>query len=140
MLRFARTRRLEQTTAREFLLHLWFAELLDVAGWLSNGLALWFSINGVIHLSINALPYCIITLIISFIGGIAIVFVPNGFGIREAIMYTMLQSVLPIPVSIIVALIFRIVSVLADLLGVFPMLVKNIWQKWKINASQSSHQ
>jgi uncharacterized membrane protein YbhN (UPF0104 family) len=81
-----------------------------------------------------------IALIISFIGGIAIVFVPNGFGIREAIMYTMLQSVLPIPVSIIVALIFRVVSVLADLLGVFPTLVKNIWQKWKINANQSSHQ
>jgi glycosyltransferase 2 family protein len=139
ILMFARKRSSEQIIAREFLLHLWLAELLDIAGWLSNGLALWFSINGVTHLSIDALPYCIIALIISFIGGIVIVFVPNGFGIREVIMFTILQSVLPIPLSITVALIFRITSVLADLLGVFPALIKKIWQKWILKADQSPH-
>jgi glycosyltransferase 2 family protein len=140
VLRFFRTQIVGRTAARQLLLHLWFAEWLDIVGWFSLGTSLWFAINGITHLSINALPYCIITLIVSIIGGLAIVFVPNGIGVREAVMFTMLQSVLPIPLSIMVALIFRIVSVLAELLGVFPMLVKALWRKWIRKPSQSSHE
>ena len=131
VLRFASIRRSEQTTARDFLLHLWFAELLDIIGWLSLGLSLWFTIRGLAPLPLDVLPYCIITLILSFVAGLAIVFVPNGFGVREAVMFTLLQSVLPVPSSIIVALTFRIISVLAELLGVFPVLVKYIWRRQK---------
>jgi hypothetical protein len=129
--RFASLRKSIQTTAREFLLHLWFAELLDIIGWLSLGLSLWFTIRGLAPLPLSVLPYCIITLILAYVAGLAIVFVPNGFGVREAVMFTLLQSVLPVPASIIVALTFRIISVLAELLGVFPILVKNIWRRQK---------
>jgi glycosyltransferase 2 family protein len=132
VLRFARTQILNRPNARDFLLHLWFAELLDIVGWFSLGLSLWFFIGGVTQLSIEVLPYCIITLIISILSGLVIVFAPNGFGVREAVMFTMLKSILPIPLSIIIALIFRIVSVLADLLGVFPILVNTVWRKRKI--------
>jgi hypothetical protein len=121
-----------------FLLHLWFAELLDIVGWLTHGLALWFIIGGVTHLSLDLIPNSIITLIISFIGGLAIIFVPNGFGVREAIMFTILQGFLPISLSILVAIIFRIVSIVADLLGVFTALAINIWRRWIVKASRSS--
>lgn len=120
-----------QITTKGFLFRLWFAELLDAIGWLALGLSLWFTIRGFFPLPFVSLPYCIITLILSFVAGLAIVFVPNGFGVREAVMYTLLQSVLSVPTSIIVAFTFRIISVLAELLGVFPVLVTYIWRRRK---------
>ena len=119
------------TRVKEFLLHLWFAELLDLGGWLALGLSLWFIIRGMAPLSINVINYCIISLILAYLAGLVIVFVPYGLGVREAVMYTMLQRVLPVSLSIIVALIFRIVTVLAELLGVSPILVKYISQRHK---------
>jgi hypothetical protein len=127
--RFTSIRRSKQTSTREFLLHLWFAEILDIIGWLSLGLSLWFAIIGFTPLAFDKLPYCTITLIISFLTGLIIVFVPNGLGVREAVMFTFLQSILPVPSSIIVAFSFRIITVLAELLGVSPILVLYMWQK-----------
>ncbi len=112
------------------MLHLYFAELLDIIGWLSLGFSLWFSIRGFAPLHIEAFYYCIITLILSFLAGLVVVFAPNGFGVREVVMFTMLQTVLSVPSSIIVAFMFRIISILAELLGVLPVLLRKIgWRQ-----------
>lgn len=131
VLRFNKLRKSKPKNIKDFLFHLWFAELLDIIGWFSLGFSLWFTIRGLAPLPIDVLPYCMITLILSFVVGLVVVFVPNGFGVREAVMFTMLQTVLPIPSSIIIALTFRIISVLAELLGVFPILVNYIWRRRK---------
>jgi hypothetical protein len=120
-----------QVTIKAFLLHLWFAELLDAIGWLMLGLSLWFTIRGFAPLPFEALPYTSIALIFSYVTGLIIVFVPNGFGVREAVMSTLLQPVLPVPLSIIVAITFRIISVLAEFLGVFPLLLKFMQRRQK---------
>jgi hypothetical protein len=131
MLRFASARESKRANSREFLLHLYFAELLDIIGWLALGLSLWFTVRGFAPLRTETLNYYIITLIFSFLAGLVVVFAPNGFGVREVVMSTMLQTVLSVPTSIIVAFMFRIISILAEFLGVLPVLLQKIWRRQK---------
>jgi hypothetical protein len=110
-------------SARELVLHLYLAELLDTIGWLTFGLAFWFIIRALGPLRLDALPYCIATLALSVMAGIAVIIVPNGYGIRELTMSTLLQAILPIPSSIVIALASRMVLVAAEFLGVLPVIL-----------------
>lgn len=107
---------------KRFMFHLYLAELLDAIGWLTFGLALWFVIRAIDPLPLHALPYCVTTLILSVVTGLIVVIVPNGYGVRELTMSTLLQTILPIPSSIIVALASRIILVAAEFLGVLPVI------------------
>jgi glycosyltransferase 2 family protein len=129
ILRLIRSRKPEKSNAREILFHLWVVELLDIGGCLILGLSLWFLIHGITQISADVIPYCIIASILSVLGGLAVIFVPNGIGVREAILFTMLQGIISMPLSLIAALLFRIVSVIADIFVFSPFLLKKMLQK-----------
>ncbi len=103
---------------KTFLLWLWGAEILDVLGWLASGVSLWLIARGLMPVSTGALSYCIVTLIISFMIGFAVIVAPNGWGIRELTMATLLQFLLPVPANVIVSLASRVVLVAVEFLGV----------------------
>jgi hypothetical protein len=107
---------------RRLALHLYLAELFDVIGWFTFGLALWFIIRAIDPLPWDVLPYCIATLALSIVTGLVVVIVPNGYGIRELTMSALLQVFLPVPSSIIVALVSRVVLVAAEFIGVLPIM------------------
>ncbi|MBM3127432.1 MAG: MFS transporter [Chloroflexi bacterium] len=111
-------------SARGLVLHLYLAELLDTIGWLTFGLAFWFIIRALGPLGLDALPYCIATLALSVVAGLAVIVVPNGYGIRELTMSTLLQAILPISSSIVIAIVSRIVLVAAEFLGVLPVILR----------------
>lgn len=120
----------ERVSDRGLVFHLYLAELLDAIGWLTLGLAFWFIIRALDPLPLDVLPYCITTLALSVIAGLAVIIVPNGFGIRELTMATLLQTILPVPSSIIVALVSRVVLVTAEFLGVLPVVLIDFW-RWR---------
>lgn len=112
----------KNVSTKHLVLHFCLAEILDMVGWLTFGLALWFIIQAVAPLPLDTLPYCIAALVISVVIGLVIVIVPNGYGARELALYTLLQVILPVPSSVIVALLSRIVLVVAEFVGVLPII------------------
>lgn len=117
--------------ARRFVFHLYLAELFDLGGWLVFGAGLWFIGKGVAALPLQVLPYCVLALTVSMIVALVVIIVPNGYGIRELTMSTLLQAILPPPASITVALLSRVVLVMAEFLGVLPLLLisPRLWRK-----------
>lgn len=128
--KLANPRPLAPDVIRKFVFHLYLAELLDVVGWLLFGAALWSIAQGVASLPLEVLPYCIVVLALSVIVGLVVVIVPNGYGVRELTMSTLLQTILPLPVSIIVALLSRVVLVAAEFLGVLPLILISL-RRWR---------
>lgn len=110
------------------VLHLWIAELFDIVGWITFGAALWFIVRGMAPIPLETLPYCVITLIVSFMVGFAVIVAPNGLGVRELTMSTLLQVILPIHLSITVALLSRVILVAAEFLAVCPFVLMHIWR------------
>lgn len=108
------------------LLHIWLAEAFDMAGSFALGVALWFIVRGLTPLSFDALPYCIVAVNVSFVAGLIVVFAPNGFGVRELTMSTLLQAVIPVPLAIFGAIIARIVLMVAEALGVVPIIAIDV--------------
>lgn len=106
-----------------FVVHLYLAELLDIIGWLAFGSGFWFTIWALGPLRVDLLPYSISTLALSVVVGIVVVFVPNGYGVRELTMSALLQAILPVPATIVIALVSRIVLVAAELLGLLPIML-----------------
>lgn len=120
--RFSIRKRMVQLKAKLFLFHLYFAGLLDILGWLIQGLSLWYTVRGFSPLLISDIPYCTIAIILSLIVGLAIIIVPNGIGVRELVLLTFLQAILPISLCFIVAFVYRIVTVLGEFMGVLPVI------------------
>ncbi len=110
-----------RATRKKFLFHLWLAEVLDIVGWVALGTGLWFIIRALAPLSVDALPYSIITYFVSFVAGLVVIIVPNGWGIRELTMSTLLQAILPAHLSVTVALISRVILIVAEALSVFAV-------------------
>jgi hypothetical protein len=106
-----------------FALWLWGAEILDVLSWLALGTSLWWVARGLVPLSTEAWSHCVVTSIVSFVVGFLVIVAPNGWGIRELTMATLLQFVVPVPANVIVSLASRVVLVAVEFLGVLTFVV-----------------
>lgn len=129
LFRLAMRSRSSSVERNRLVLYLWLAELLQIIAWLTFGSALWFTARTIVPLSIDVLPYCIVTLIVSFIVSLLIFIVPNGIGVRELTMSTLLQVITSVPLSITLAVMSRVVLVVAEFLGALPILFKRIGQR-----------
>ena len=116
----------QATNKLRSIVYLYVAEVLLAIGWLTFGLSLWFICRTFISLPLDALPECLFALIISFLVSLAIIFVPNGVGVRELMMSSLLQSVTPVPVSIVSAVMSRVILVLAEFAAALPFVVKAV--------------
>lgn len=110
------------------VLHLWAAQVFDIVGTLVLGLALWFIIRAMTPLTLDLLSYCVITSNLSFVIGLLVIFAPMGLGARELAMSTLLQAILPIPQSIAVAVLSRLVAIAAEFLSVVPVITTDLWR------------
>ncbi len=118
---------------RAFMGHMMFAVFIQIVGWVVFGTGLWFTCLSVYPISANSLPQFIVALIGSFLIGMAVILAPNGIGVREVAMSTLLQMFIPLPVGVIVSIMSRGVLVISELIGVLPFLL----MKYKHKASRT---
>ena len=96
--------------------------------WMGGGAILYCLINTLYPLSISALPYVIG--IWGFSGAISVMafFSPSGLGIREITLTTLLTFLLPVGLSLVVAVIARIFFTVLEIISAImtPLLIKFI--------------
>ncbi|MDE3091545.1 MAG: hypothetical protein KGJ80_19420, partial [Chloroflexota bacterium] len=117
-----------ESNRKRLLWSLWLAEGFDVLGWLALGLGFWFTLRTLSSLSWDPVPYCIAVMIFSMLTGLAVIFAPNGYGVRELTISVLLQPILPIPLTIILAFLSRIILIAVDLSGVIGLLAMDLWR------------
>lgn len=86
--------------------------------WVFGGLVLFFTINAITDLNINQLPLVISIWAASGAMSLSIGAIIQGFGIREITMAATLSTILPPVIAVVVALGFRIIFTLAELIWV----------------------
>jgi len=97
--------------------YLIFVPFLVLSGWLLSIIGFWLSAQSLYTVGINSIKHFGFAYISGLIGGILVVPVPNGIGIREGIIVMALNNAFPEALSIILAGISRICLVLADVFG-----------------------
>lgn len=110
-----------------YLRHMLLTILLQVVSWLVFSAGLWFVCSSIYPVGIESLPYFMISLMLSVIIGILVIVSPNGFGVRELIMLVLLQSYVPLSIGITVAIMSRLVLILAEILAALPFILRRYW-------------
>lgn len=73
----------------------------------------------------------------SILVGLAILFVPNGFGVRESLMVILLQPVLTAPLAVLVATTFRLLTIFGDFFSALVIvLIHRRIKRAEIQSSQ----
>jgi uncharacterized membrane protein YbhN (UPF0104 family) len=97
--------------------YLMAAPLVTIVGWLLLGLALWTTLEAFGYSFPEAYLFYVFTFAISLVLGILVIPVPNGLGIREGMMVTLLSFFIPTPAALLVSAAARLEIVLGDLLS-----------------------
>lgn len=118
-----------ETKTYRFVISIWAAEILDVLGWITLGLGFWFTLRTFSPVPFDALPYSIAVMVFSVLAGLATIFAPNGYGVRELTMSILLQPVMPLPLTVMSAFLSRVLLVVVDLFGISPLLASGLWGK-----------
>lgn len=82
--------------------------------WVISGLHLWLLAVAMGAPPAPALPLCVGAFALATVVGLAAVVVPDGIGVREAVLLAALAVVLPVPVAAVVALASRLVSTVTE--------------------------
>jgi len=82
--------------------------------WLVLGSGFVLLIDSVYPISIDDIPTYIFALAASFILGLLALFAPTGIGVRESTMAFLLGSCMPLSVASVIAILARVVTMLAD--------------------------
>lgn len=98
----------------QLALNLLVAEMFIVSSWIFLGLGLWSTSRVLYDTGYADIPYVILSVAIGFILSLVIIFVPNGWGVRELILSALLQSILPTSASIATSIIFRGVVIIVE--------------------------
>jgi hypothetical protein len=112
------------------LLNLLVAEAFIVASWIFLGIGLWFTSRIFYETSYVDIPYFVIAVVIGFIVSLAVVIVPNGWGVRELTLSFLLQAVVPPSIAVSASIMFRAVIVMVETSFVFPVLLERIRHKF----------
>lgn len=106
--------------------------------WVAGGLG-WLALSGAALLFIKAVDgmadvtfiESLIALTFSSVLGFIVIFVPAGLGVREAAMGVMLSPLAPLPLTITVSLLLRIIVILSEMLQLGAVF---LWSKhWPTN-------
>lgn len=103
------------------LLNLFISELLLAVSWICLGAGLWFTSLIFYNTPDYNFGYFVLTTIISFMVSLAVIFVPNGFGIREVTLTLLLQVIIPEAAAVACALMFRFIIVLVEVACLSPV-------------------
>jgi glycosyltransferase 2 family protein len=101
-------------------LHHYIAALfIGMIGWVIFSLSVWFLANSIYSVSFMGIYHTIFALVFAGIISVLIIFVPGGFGIREASLALLLTGVLPFTIGVIVGIMLRITLILSEVIGLF---------------------
>ncbi len=108
--------------------YLTLSSIVILIGWVLSVFSFWCISLGLESSKFSSISNFFFTYASSLVGGILVIPVPNGIGIREGIMVIALQNNLPEALSIILAGISRIEISLAEVLGfVFVWIGRKIF-------------
>jgi len=105
------------------LLNLLAAETFIVFSWIFLGVGLWFTSRIFYETSYVDIPYFVTSVVIGFIVSLAVIFVPNGWGVRELTLSFLLQLVMPPSMAVVSSIMFRVVIVMVEISFIFPILM-----------------
>ncbi len=96
---------------------LWSAFGIGMIGWIMFAAAAWLLSSSVYSVDLSMFPQHVVALVISVIGGLIIVIVPGGLGIRETLLALLLAGILPFTLALVVGVMIRISIILWELVG-----------------------
>lgn len=100
--------------------HLLASGGIVLAGWIAFGIAFWLMGTAVSPISWKEIPSFIFVLTASVLIGLAIVFVPGSFGVREGLMVFFLTGIgMQSAFAVVAAVLSRILVILGELAGYF---------------------
>lgn len=82
--------------------------------WLVSGVHLWLLAVAMDAPPARALPLCVGAFAVATVVGLLAVVMPDGIGVREAVLLAALTAVLPVPSAAVVALTSRLVSTVSE--------------------------
>lgn len=98
-----------------------FSQILQIllfylANWLIIGIAFYLYVNAITPLGKEYIFYCIAAYSLAVVGGLAVLFVPAGIGVREGILIFFLQALMPLGVATIIAFSVRFLTTLIEII------------------------
>ncbi len=94
-----------------------------VVGWCLFALSVWFLIRSLVVVGPADVIYCLFALVFAGVASILVVFVPGGFGIREASLAVLLGNLLPFALGATVGILLRGSVIIGELLGAGAVLL-----------------
>jgi uncharacterized membrane protein YbhN (UPF0104 family) len=104
-------------------IHLLIAQILLAISWIFLGIGLWFTSRIFYETSSSDITYFIFSTVLGFLVSLAVVFVPNGWGVREVTLAVLLQPVLPSAIAVACSIMFRLIVVLVEIACIVPLPV-----------------
>ncbi|MGH2458628.1 MAG: hypothetical protein ACRDIY_07150 [Chloroflexota bacterium] len=89
--------------------------LVAIVNWLFLGAASYFLVDAMMPIRLTLLPFCICAVVLALLSGLVGI-TPLGMGVREVVLVLILAQVIPIPIATTVAILHRLLTVLAELL------------------------
>jgi uncharacterized membrane protein YbhN (UPF0104 family) len=90
--------------------------------WFITGCAFYLFVTSFVPLGLRWFPDMAAAVVLSGILGLVSLFAPAGLGVREAALTVLLSAYFPLPVSVAIALAFRVATTLVDGLGIVGAL------------------
>ena len=118
---------------------LFYGWLIGLCGWFFYGLAIWLFARSLYPVSFMVLPQSLFALVGAGIISVIVVFVPGGFGVREATLALLLTGATPLAVGAVVAVLARVAIIICELIGAMsaikigkslPDLAQTIYPIW----------
>jgi uncharacterized membrane protein YbhN (UPF0104 family) len=94
---------------------MWATTACMLASWLVFGAGYWCLGAALAPLSLAELPLLSFVLVASVLGGLVVIFVPGGIGVRESIMVLLLGASLPAGAPAVLAILCRLVVALGEI-------------------------
>lgn len=102
----------------------------QVLSWLVSGLHLWLLAVAVGAPPLRSLALCVGGFSLATVIGLLVFVVPDGLGVREAVLFAALAAVLPLPAATVVALASRLVTTVGELvLGALALLTAEVLRR-----------
>lgn len=114
------------------------AVVTQSAAWLVSGLHLWLLAVAMGAPPARSLPLCVGAFSLAAVLGMLAFVVPDGIGVREAVLTGALAAVLPVPAAAVVALASRVVSTVSEVaLGALALAGAEVVHRWKVTGGAS---
>lgn len=97
--------------------------LLSLLNWIGHGVAFFLFADALVHLGVADIVPLTGIYAFAFVAGYLAVVAPAGVGVREATMASLLRGILPSGAAAVVAVVARLWTIAAELLGVALVLV-----------------